>query len=373
MGFELIMTLDYELPAGGCGDVRRHMIRPTARLLEVCEDAGAHLTIMVEIGELWAFEDRANAAYAEALGYDPAREIREQLADAIARGHDVQLHLHPQWLGARWDGGAWRLDYAHYRLSDLPDGQAAALLGRARCDLEALLRPHRPAYACLGFRAGHWSTFPTDRYLAVLREAGLRSDCSVFKWGHADGAARFDYRAAASNALAWITSPDDLNRAGTAVPDAILEVPIATRLAGPLAFLKPRRLGLAWDVWRESRALGRAAAGSRGAKEKKAAGWARLGRLFRPRPLKLDFCKMGARELLAGAGAIMAEHAESQAACPMPLLMIGHSKQPAADNVAAFLTLAHERFGSRVAFSTYQAFVEKYAAHYGIWEGVAIA
>lgn len=374
MAFNLIMTLDYELPAGGRGDVRRHMTGPTARLLDVCDNVGARLTIMVEIGELWAFEDPANAAYAAALGYDPAREIREQLAVAVARGHDVQLHLHPQWIGARWTGGEWRLNYDHYRLNDFSHSQAVELLRTGRADLEETLRPYRPDYTCVGFRAGHWSTSPTERYLAALRAAGLRSDCSAFKWGYAaGGAARFDYRGAASNVRAWVTRPDDLNRAGAPSPDCLLEVPIATRLAGPLAFMKPRRLALAWGIWREGRAIRRGAGGPGRDHAQREATMERDGllrRIFKPRPLKLDFCKLSARELLAATEALMngaAEEGNGNAPMPVPLMTIGHSKQLGERNVESFLKLARRRFGEHVGFSTYRAFVEKYGAVHGLW------
>lgn len=36
--------------------------------------------------------------------------------------NDVQLHLHPQWIGATYDKGAWRLNNACWRLADLPGG-----------------------------------------------------------------------------------------------------------------------------------------------------------------------------------------------------------------------------------------------------------
>lgn len=366
MSFELIITLDYELPAGGEGDVRRQMIAPTAALLDLCEAHRARLTIMAEMGELWAFEDLANAAYGRALGYEPAHLVRGQLAGAVMRGHDVQLHLHPQWIGGRWAGGHWSLDYTHYRLTDFGLDEAARLLRRGKEDLEALLRPHHPGYACVGFRAGHWSTHPSDLYLAALAKAGLRSDASVFKWGFAESAAaRFDYRAAFSNIRPWHAEPGDINRPA---PNGrgLLVVPIATELRWPLALLTPSRLRLAGEILRESRRIAASAAGQSRNEQPTRGGPGLFRKLTHRRPVKLDFCKLGAGQMLAMVERLMEQEEPDQTAQdgpPIPLMMIGHSKQAApAKALGRFLDQAVGRFGERLRFSTYRQFVERYTA-----------
>ena len=109
--FVLIITIDYELPYDKRPDVRSHMIRPTNSLLNIVQKYGAKLTIMAEMAEIWAFEREENFGFNEYLGYDPSTEIRNQLEQAIRLGHDVQLHLHPQWLDARWGKNGWQLRF----------------------------------------------------------------------------------------------------------------------------------------------------------------------------------------------------------------------------------------------------------------------
>lgn len=349
----LILTVDTELPAGGVGDVRKHMIEPARRLLDVCEANGARLTIMVEMGELWAFD--RSPSYA--LGYSPADEIREQLVDAVRRGHDVQLHLHPQWLDAYWDGRRWALDYAHYQLCDLPVRDAIAVLRRGREELNRLLKPHAADYECVAFRAGHWNTSPSVEYLAALEAAGLCADTSVFKGGRVRRrSVDFDYRAAHHAFRAWPACRDDINRAD---PDgSIIEIPIATREVSLAAMLSLKRLRLACRYLREDRAIESQATCARAAAVPKPEFMHRLRRLFGRHPMKLDFCKLSAGQMLRMVEGFVAQCEIEAPTEPVPLVAIGHSKQLGAErDLDAFLRQARQRLGPRIAFSTLRHFV----------------
>jgi hypothetical protein len=358
--FHIIITLDYELPSGGQGDVRRHMVEPTNILFEVCEKLGAKLTIMVEMGELWAFEKAENAGFKERLRYEPAIEIKEQLVGAIMRGHDVQFHLHPQWINARWSGTCWDLDYAHYHLTDFDDTEAVKLLQAGKKDLEVLLRPHRSDYECVGFRAGHWNTQPSEKYLRILHDAGLKSDTSVFKWGYANtSVVTFDYRDAYSNTQAWYAQDDDINQCASG--KGILEVPIATELTRSFKMLTPKRLWLARNYLRED---GRISAGIHEAKKKGANSpgpISKLQHIFDRHPKKLDFCKLTGRQMSRMIKNLMSENRNQQNALPVPLVMIGHSKQVGtAKALSRFLRISSEQFGSTIRFSTYCEFIQAY-------------
>lgn len=366
--FSLIITVDYELPADGRGDVCRHMIDPVNSLQDVCEAAGANLTVMVEIGELWAFERAVNEGYKRTLGYDPARAIRAQLIELIRRGHDVQLHLHPQWINALWDGRRWLLDYAHYFLTDLFELDMATLLRRGREDLERLLQPSSPHYRCVGFRAGNWNTQPAHRYLGALRAAGFESDTSVFKWGLASSpSVRFDYRQAHSNILAWYAREDDINAASGG--PGILEVPITAQLVPITTLLSLRRALVMCKLLYEERPVREAVRRARGRGDH--LGSAVVGRswirtLFGRSPCKLDFCKLSAKELLRIIEDLLDAHRDQANTVPAPLVLIGHSKHVGAHkNLATFLERIRTSHRDRIKFSTYRAFVHAYKATFG--------
>jgi hypothetical protein len=361
--FSLIITVDYELPAGGRGDVRRHMIDPVNSLQDVCEASGAKLTVMVEIGELWAFERAVNQGYKRTLGYDPAGAIRAQLIELIRRGHDVQLHLHPQWINALWDGRRWLLDYAHYFLTDLLDPDMATFLRRGREDLERLLQPGSPHYRCVGFRAGNWNTHPAQRYLGALRAAGFESDTSVFKWGLASSPfARFDYRQAYSNVLAWYAREDDINVASGG--PGILEVPITAQLVPFTTLLSLRRALVMCKLLYEERAAREGVRRVRGWTDP--LGSAVTGRswirtIFGRSPCKLDFCKLTAKDLLRIVEDLLDAYLDRANTVPAPLVLIGHSKHVGAHrNLATFLERIRMSLSDRINFSTYRAFIRAY-------------
>jgi hypothetical protein len=371
MAFELIITVDYELPADGLGDVRQHMVSPTEALMATCEAYGAKLTIMLEIGELWAFEDPRNSAFSRSIGYDPVEEIREQLEDAVRRGHDVQLHLHPHWLSATWVERRWNLDYQKYFLTSLDDDEMLSVVKRGKSDLESILRPIDPHYECIGFRAGHWATAPSKRYLSMLKKAGLKSDTSVFKWGC--NSPSYDYRQAFSNIEAWYTDEIDINSASE--QGSILEVPIATELSGFLGMLTPKRLRLFRRLYlgedrRIQRALNVAGfkCGSQGAARSTLV-IHQLIRFFGKHPKKLDYCKLTSTEMLSMLKRFVSASQELNTSLPIPLVLIGHSKQGHSKDLRLFLEGLRRKIPEEIRFATYRTFVRRYETVVGCGGG----
>ena len=104
----LAVTVDYEIFGNGSGDVLQHVIEPTERMARVCERHGVPLVVYFEVEEYLAFERYAGELKRD-LGYDPAERIREQIRSLVLRGHDIQLHLHPEWVGARYVDRRWVL------------------------------------------------------------------------------------------------------------------------------------------------------------------------------------------------------------------------------------------------------------------------
>jgi hypothetical protein len=110
----LVLTVDYEIFGNGTGDVRQHVTEPTERMCRIAEKFGMPVTVFFEMEEYLLFQQYREALQ-RLLGYDPAAEMRRQAADLVRRGHDVQLHLHPQWFEAGFAAGEWQL--RHDRLS----------------------------------------------------------------------------------------------------------------------------------------------------------------------------------------------------------------------------------------------------------------
>ena len=84
----LILSLDYEVFGNGSGDLDCCVLQPTERIAAIAERHGARLAIFVDALEFAAMER---------TGVSDAHRVRQQLQSLLARGHRVELHLHPQW------------------------------------------------------------------------------------------------------------------------------------------------------------------------------------------------------------------------------------------------------------------------------------
>ena len=169
----LILTVDYELFGNGSGCPLKCVVAPTERILSIAERFSAPVTLFVEALEYMAMErEPATCAQAEA--------VKEHVQSALKRGHDVQLHLHPQWVNASYsDEGRWVVDVRRWRLGDLEAGEIQRLLASSKAWLETLARAIRSDYVCNAFRAGAWCIQPSRAVLEALKVLGFRLDSTV--------------------------------------------------------------------------------------------------------------------------------------------------------------------------------------------------
>ena len=169
-----------------------------------------------------------------ALAEDNAK-IREQLVEAVKRGHDVQLHYHPTWREAEYDDGRFQLDVDCYDISRLPPAVIEEVLAGGKSFLEELLRPVRPDYVCNSFRAGAWSLENPGRFMPHFTKLGFSCDSSVIPGGKMQANyGRFDYRKVPHTFRGW---PIRDSLTTEAVGGPCYEIPIYT-MRNLLAFLK---------------------------------------------------------------------------------------------------------------------------------------
>ena len=177
----LILTLDYELFGDGSGDVFKHIVEPTNAILEVAEGYGAKITTFFEVVEYWRLKQEWESG--NSMGYDrnPAEAMEQQVLDMMSRGHDVQLHIHPQWVDAKWEDGRWIVDFDNWRLSDFktPTMTLNQLISKGKETLEAIIKPHFPDYECYAIRAGGYNAQPSIEIVSAMRGLGFRVDSSI--------------------------------------------------------------------------------------------------------------------------------------------------------------------------------------------------
>jgi len=217
------LTLDYEtwqpVPADRRIDWDADVFTPTDALLDACDAEGARLTIFAELGE-----------HAYLREHEPrvAARMEAQWRDAVKRGHDVQMHLHPNWLpelGARFERGRYAWNELLTRAEDHPDLEA--LIGRLKRVLEEAIRPVDPSYTTVAFRAGGYEAQPFRRLAQALRANGLWCDSSVYHGGHQPGIYH-DYSSPFDTHQPWYASHADPQLQAPPAEQGIVELPVAT-------------------------------------------------------------------------------------------------------------------------------------------------
>src|SRR2546421_119346 len=103
---ELVLVDDWELRGNGAGDMRVMQFDTLRQLLAIYERHGLKASINAEVmQQLYHREWGEKFPELRAL----ADEWDALVKEAYSRGHDVQLHVHSQWQGARFEGGRWVL------------------------------------------------------------------------------------------------------------------------------------------------------------------------------------------------------------------------------------------------------------------------
>lgn len=349
MKLNLIFTNDWELFGDGSGDYRTIQEQPLRELLSTFKTHGARLTVFAEVGQQWAHRD---------LGQSWASEIADRwdadLKNCVREGHDVQLHLHPTWTGARYREGRWQLDFSRWALASLPAYEIREVIRRGRETLEGLLRSENPEYRCLAFRAGAFCIQPEAKTMESIREGGILCDSSVVP-GLSDGVF-FDFSHASNESGSYWADPAEVCRR---LQDGVLEFPVHTRREweSPLlrkifplvadaefkSWLEKKRERLARIYPSEEHAHAKAAARDPYRKLRRLAGV-----LMRRRAVVLDYDEISPVKFVE-----MVEQATVGAKDDLTLVALGHAKTiPNCGNVDRILEKLKCRFGSAIAFPT---------------------
>jgi hypothetical protein len=320
----LVLSLDYEIFGNGAGDVMRDIVQPTNRLLNICDKHGAKMSIMFEVGEYWAFE-RHDSRLRKDLGYSPCEEMKRQAIDAVRRGHDVQLHSHPQWIGAEYDKGVWQLCNSYWRLADLPGGlgsksQVTSISGALHAGketLETMIKPAKADYECVCFRAGGFYAQPSQNIISAMKRVGLRADSSVVKGYTTNTPFEVDYSHVETDKEAWWTTDTELTAKGKP-RENVIELSVSSRMEPYWKSFKKTKLRAAL----RRRRIERTSRGNHTTdKDISSVPACRtvLRRLLRKRPSIFDFCKLSSRDMLRR----IEKHAKY---LEQPIVVIGHSK-----------------------------------------------
>ena len=287
------MSLDYEVFGNGSGDVLRHMVEPTEQMALICERFGMPLTVFLEVEEYLAFRQEREALSAE-FGYDPAAEVHAQALNLIRRGHDLQLHLHPEWVGSRFEGGRWILRSERPTVDSLFETQeeVSAYIYERKAVIDALYEEAGSVRRVTAYRAGAFCAQPGGELLRALADNGIVIDSSVVKgMVRMDEHVDLDFTGAPAERRHWRVSNDVAveNAAGL-----ITEIPIYSLMGRRIQQLTPRRL-MAKFCGNIPRAKQREMVSQLGLGRTPASVFRFLAQRF---PIKLDFHNMSSEQML---------------------------------------------------------------------------
>lgn len=339
MKYYVIITNDYEVFGDGTGDTEQILIRPTEELLAICSRFGVPMTLFFDVLEYRAFR------HAEDTGvfgkdYVVASNIERQLRVAKGAGHDVQLHMHPQWIGAKpIHPDKWSINPKYYRLPFVPGGlgdcdnpeSLRGLFTYGKQLLEGLLKPIDPTYECVAFRAGGYCIQPEKEVLTAMAETGFIFESSVCFGRKANKADRTcDFRGAPPRLPYWriFDSVTEQNASGL-----LMEVPVFTSRR---TFLALKGLPLVKRIIKSS--------------------YVAFRYLFCPVIINFDYCKLSADELRQFL--LLAFDKYDGYPGPVPIVITGHSKEyQNGTEISSFLTWASDL--EQVEFTSFGGFLER--------------
>ncbi len=217
MEIGIVFTNDWELFGDGSGNYFEIQDKPLRDILEMNQTYGSKITVMAETMQNVFFKMHSENKHFQ----DISTAWDDILKDTIKSGSDVQLHLHPQWLGAGIEKGTINLNMDNWAIGKLDPNISYELLKAGKTYLENLLQPVNPEYKCLGFRAGAYGIEPSENIITALNELNFQVDCSVTKGFVNPGF--FDFTDAHSNFKPWNVSNDDIKKSGSS---NLLEFPI---------------------------------------------------------------------------------------------------------------------------------------------------
>ena len=172
----LALADDWEVRGNGTGDPRVLQFKPMRQLVKIFNRYGVRGSFNVEVMQQLTYR-RLQDRFPELKII--ADEWEQAVKGAFCQGHDIQLHLHPQWLNAEYQGnGNWKLP-GDWSIINYPTQQIRAMLVAGKQYLEHLLHEIDPSYTCISFRAGSWCAAPSDSLLPILSELGFVFDMSI--------------------------------------------------------------------------------------------------------------------------------------------------------------------------------------------------
>jgi hypothetical protein len=167
----IIIADDWELRGNGTGNVIELQYNNALKLMELCETFRLNMTFNVEVMQQLAFE-KYSKNFKEIKKYQ--EYWKRTIEIMIEKGFDIQLHIHPQWFNANYNGEYWNLDN-RWNIADYSEEKIDFFI-RSSLDY---LRRHFNGINPISFRGGAWGVYPSKTLFTLLEKYGIKFDISM--------------------------------------------------------------------------------------------------------------------------------------------------------------------------------------------------
>lgn len=160
---------DWELKGNGIGNVQELQYKPANFLMDLCEKLNIKMTFMIDVAQQLTFLDY--------VSYPEIKEQAELWDNTVClmkqRGFDAQLHLHPQWLNAKYKKGFFYVN-KNWNIGTYDNSERRDLVKKSIKYLEELIKPIDNHYKVNSFKPGSWAIQPSEGILNDLADNGIK-------------------------------------------------------------------------------------------------------------------------------------------------------------------------------------------------------
>jgi len=175
MKLQVALVDDWELRGDGSGDMEKIQFQSLEKILKVYEKYNLKASINAEIMQQLAHLEWG-VQYPNLMSL--AKKWEDVVKGAYLRGHDVQLHVHSQWVGAKYENNKWHLP-GNWSILTYSKDEVRAMVVKCKNYLHDLLQAQDSSYRCVSFRSGAWCLAPSDFMCELLAEEGIIFDMSI--------------------------------------------------------------------------------------------------------------------------------------------------------------------------------------------------
>jgi hypothetical protein len=120
---------DWEVRGNGTGDPRVLQFEPMRKLVKIFNKHGIRGSFNAEVMQQLIYRSQQERFPELKVIAD---EWEQVVIESFRQGHDIQLHLHPQWLDASYQGhGNWKLG-GDWSILNYPRQQIYAMLASGK-------------------------------------------------------------------------------------------------------------------------------------------------------------------------------------------------------------------------------------------------